>query len=132
MRHVLFGFCLLSVTACAGSPAGPTTSLNTEFTLAPADMMTIDGTSLTVRFDDVSADSRCPANARCIHAGSADVRITAQSDGSNRNYVLHTGDVEPVQHEGLTISLVQLMPYPFTSPKIPPEKYRATLKVTRR
>ena len=131
MRHVLLGFCLLSVTACAGSPTGPTTSLNTEFTLAPADVMTIDGTSLTVRFNDVSGDSRCPSDALCIQGGSAAVRITAQSNSSTRNYELHTGSMQPVQHEGLTISLVQLMPYPFSSRKIPPEEYRATLKVTR-
>ena len=130
MRHVLLGF-LLSVTACAGSPTGPTTSLNTEFTLAPAEAIGIDGTSMTVRFIEVSGDSRCPADALCIQMGSASVRITAQSDGSTRNYELHTGDMQPVQHEGLTISLVQLAPYPFSSRKIPPEEYRATLKVTR-
>ena len=119
------------MTACAGSPTGPTTSLNTEFTLAPADVMSIDGTSLTVRFNEVSGDSRCPADALCIQGGSADVRITVQSNGSTRNYELHTGDMRPVQHEGLTISLVQLAPYPFSSRTIRPEEYRATLKVTR-
>lgn len=87
--------------ACAGSPTGPTTSLRTEFTLAPADVMRVDGTSLTVRFNDVSRDSRCPADALCIQLGAS------------------------------TISLVQLMPYPFSSRKIPPDEYRATLKVTR-
>ena len=46
MRYVLLGFCVLSMTACTGSPTGPTTSLDTEFTLAPADVMKIDGTSL--------------------------------------------------------------------------------------
>jgi hypothetical protein len=131
MRCVLLGFCLLSVTTCAGSPTRPTTSLNTEFTLAPADVMRIDGTSLTVRFNEVSGDSRCPADAVCIQGGSADVRISAQSDSSARSYELHTGDMHPVQHEGLTISLVQLAPYPFSSRVIPPEEYRATFKVTR-
>jgi hypothetical protein len=131
MRDAFFGFCLLAVTACAGSPTGPTTSLNTEFTLAPAGVMSIDGTSLTVRFNDVSGDSRCPADAICIQGGSADVRITALSNGSTRNYELRTGDMRPVQHEDLTISLVQLVPYPFSSRKILPEDYRATLKVAR-
>ena len=120
MRYVLVGFCLLSVTACTGSPTGPTTSLNTEFTLAPADVMRIDGTSLTVRFNEVFGDSRCPADALCIQGGSANVRITVQSNGSTRNYELHTGDMQPVQHEGLTVSLVQLAPYPFSSRMIGP------------
>ena len=93
--------------------------------------MRIDGTSLTVRFNGVSGDSRCPADALCVQGGSAEVRITAQSNGSTRNYDLRTGDMQPVQHEGLTISLVQLTPYPFSSRTIPPGDYRATLEVTR-
>ena len=121
----------LAITACRESPTGPTASLNTEFTLAPSEAMRIDGTSLSVRFDRVSGDSRCPADAVCIQGGSADVRIRAQSDGLTRDYDLRTGDMQPVQHEGLTIALVQLAPYPFSSRTIQPEEYRATLKVAR-
>jgi len=39
--------------------------------------------------------------------------------------------MQPVVHEGLTIALVQLMPYPFSAKTIAPDEYRATLKVTR-
>ena len=59
------------------------------------------------------------------------VPITAQSNSPARNYELHTGDMQPVQHEGLTIFLLQLAPYPFSSRMTPPEEYRATLKVAR-
>jgi hypothetical protein len=105
--------------------------LNTEFTLAPTQATRIDGTSLTVRFNAVSGDSRCPADALCIQGGSADVEITARSDGSTRDYELRTGDMRPVQHDGLTITLVQLAPYPFSSRTIQSGEYRATLKVSR-
>jgi hypothetical protein len=84
-----------------------------------------------VRFNGVSGDSRCPADAICIQGGSADVRITATSDGSTRDYELKTGDMRPVQHDGFTIALVQVAPYPFSSRTIAPDEYRATLKVTR-
>jgi hypothetical protein len=79
----------------------------------------------------VSGDSRCPADAICIQAGSATVHIAARSDESTREYELHTGDMQPVQHDGLTIALVNLAPYPFSSKTIEPDEYRATLKVTR-
>jgi hypothetical protein len=131
MRRLTTGFCLLLVTACGGSPSGPTTPLNTEFTLAPTQTMHIDGTSMAVRFNQVTGDSRCPADAVCILGGSADVEITAESDSSKREYALRTGDMKPVQHEGLTITLVQLVPYPFSARTIQPGEYRATLKVTR-
>ena len=131
MRCLLLGLCLLSVTACEGSPTGPTTTLNTEFTLAPGQTLGIDGTSLTLRFNSVSGDSRCPADALCIQGGSASVRITALSDRSTRDYELRTGDMRPVQHDGLTVALVQLAPYPFSSRTIQPDEYRAMLKVVR-
>jgi hypothetical protein len=105
--------------------------LNTEFTLAPGGAMRINDTPLTVRFNEVTSDSRCPADALCIQAGSAAVQITAESNGSTRSYDLQTGNMKPVQDEGLTIALVHLLPYPYSSRKIPPEEYRATLKVTR-
>jgi hypothetical protein len=131
MRVVGLLFCLLAVTACDESSTGPTTPVNTEFTLAPGQSMGVSGASLSVRFNGVSGDSRCPGDAICIQGGSADVRITAISDGSSRDHVLKTGDMRPVQHDDLTIALVQLSPYPFSSRTIAPDEYRATLKVTR-
>jgi hypothetical protein len=131
MRVAALLICLLAAGACDESVTGPTTPLNSEFTLAPGQAMTIDGASLSVRFDGVSGDSRCPADALCIQGGSADVRITAIGAGSRSEYALKTGDMRPVQHGDLTIALVQLAPYPFSSRTIAPDEYRATLKVTR-
>jgi hypothetical protein len=39
--------------------------------------------------------------------------------------------MQPVVHDRLTIALIQLSPYPFSSRTIAPDEYRATLKVTR-
>jgi hypothetical protein len=86
---------------------------------------------VSVRFNRVSGDSRCPADAVCILGGDALVHITALSRQSSRDYELHTGDMRPVQHDGVTIALVQLQPYPFSSQTIQPGDYRATLKVSR-
>jgi hypothetical protein len=131
VRYVLLLFCLLLASACDEAFTGPTSPLDTAFTLAPRQEMWIEQASLSVRFNGVSGDSRCPADAFCIQGGSAAVLITVQSNRSAREYELHTGDMRPVEHEGLTIALVQLSPYPFSSRTIPPDEYRATLKVTR-
>jgi hypothetical protein len=105
--------------------------LNSDFVLAPGSTATIEGASLSVRFDGVSGDSRCPADAFCIQGGDAIVRVTATSDRGARQYELHTGSMQPVQHDGITITLVQLSPYPFSSRTIAPGEYRATLRVAR-
>lgn len=131
MRWTLLLLCLLLAASCSQQLTGPSSPLNTDFTLAPGESMNIDGESLTVRFNGVSGDSRCPADALCIQGGSADVRITVTRRGPSRDHVLKTGDMAPVRHDNLTIRLVELAPYPFSSRTIAPEDYRATLKVTR-
>lgn len=131
MRYIPLLCCLLSATACDESLTGPTVSLNQEFVLAPGGSAIIEGASLAVRFTGVSGDSRCPADVVCIQGGDAIVRISVIADGGRRDYELHTGDMRPVRHDGLTIALVQLSPYPFSSRTIEPGDYRATLKVTR-
>ncbi len=93
--------------------------------------MLVQGTRTSITFTGVEGDSRCPADAICIQGGDARVKIDVESDGSLHRYELHTGDMKPVEHEGLTITLVQLSPYPFSSTTINPEDYRATLTVSR-
>ncbi len=131
MRAFVLGLCLISVTACDQSITGPTVSLNQEFELAAGSAATIAGASLSVQFNGVSGDSRCPADVVCIQGGDAIVRVSAISGSGSRDYELHTGDMRPVQHNDLTIALVQLQPYPFSSQTIRPNDYRATLRVTR-
>lgn len=118
--------------ACDPSPTGPTVPLDREFVLQPGGAAAIEDSSVRVRFDGVLGDSRCPADVMCVWGGDAVVRIEVfQERGGMQEYDLHTGDMKPVQHGDLTIALVQLQPYPFSTGPIRPEDYRATLRVTR-
>lgn len=123
---------LLLATSCA-SPFGPTVPLDTAFVLEPGECVQVEGTDTAILFIRVEGDSRCPADAICIQGGDAIVRIAASGPGvPARQYELHTGDLLPVVHEDLTITLVELQPYPFSSlPPIGTDEYRATLRVTR-
>jgi hypothetical protein len=129
--RLLLCCCLLAAAACDEKVTGPTAPLNSEFTLAPGEAAAIEGAALTVRFNRITGDNRCPADAVCILGGSADVNITAVADGLTRDYVLKTGDMRPVQHNGYTIALIQVAPYPFSARPIQTEEYRVTLRVTR-
>jgi hypothetical protein len=130
MRYVLVVLAL-GALGCDESPTAPTIPLNREFELGLGQSAVIEDVSLSVRFNGVSNDSRCPADVVCILGGDALVHVTATSRQSTRDYELHTGDMRPVQHESVTIALVQLQPYPFSSRTIAPGDYRVTLKVTR-
>jgi hypothetical protein len=133
MRRVLAAICLLAATACHENPNGPSGPVDTQVVLAPGQTAGIDGTSLSVRFEGVTGDSRCPGDAICIQGGDAVVRVAVLPErGARRDYELHTGDMKPVKHDDMTIALVELAPYPFGSlPPIQPGDYRATLRVTR-
>lgn len=131
MRIVL-AFAMFALAACDKSPTAPTVGLTQEFVLAPGEVAKVADTGLRIRFLGVRGDSRCPADAVCILGGDALVRIEVLSFGGGRHeYDLHTGDLRPVVHEGFTIALVKLEPYPFSSQTVQPNEYRATLRVTR-
>lgn len=125
--------CLFLTTACdENTPVGPSVSLNQEFTLAPGQTAAVQDTSLRVQFLRVSGDSRCPADVLCIQGGDALVHVRISNGGSSE-YEFHTGDESRavITHSGLNISLVNLQPYPFSSRTIPPDEYRAIMRVVR-
>ena len=124
---------LLAVACAENGPAGPTVPLNRQFTLAPGETASVEGTALRIGFLGVSGDSRCPADAFCIQGGDAIVRIRADGEGSAGEYELHTGDASrtAISHAGFRVELIALQPYPFSSRTIEPGDYRATLAVTR-
>ena len=125
-------FAVFALVACDESPTAPTVGLNQEFVLGPGEVASVENTGLRIRFVGVRGDSRCPADAVCILGGDAVVGIEVLSFGGGRHeYELHTGDLRPVVHEGFTIALVKLEPYPFSAQTVQPKDYRATLRVTR-
>ena len=70
MRLATAPFCLLAATACDESPTGPTVTLDQRFTLAPGETASIEGRGVTLRFEGVTGDSRCPGDAVCIRAAT--------------------------------------------------------------
>jgi len=130
MRYLVLGICLLFVTACdEKSPLDPT-PVDRQVVLAPGENAVV-ATQLSVRFVTVLNDSRCPGDAICITGGDAIVRIeiTAANDRAERD--LHTGNMQPVSHQGVRVELVSLNPYPFASMPTKPEDYRLTLRIVR-
>jgi hypothetical protein len=123
MRYGFVLVLLLTVTACMEkNPSGPAVPLNQQFELAPGQSAEVRGASVSVSFLRVLGDSRCPADALCIQGGDAIVGIEVDPDGSPAvPYELHTGSMAPVTHGDLTIELVQLSPYPFSSRTIEPD-----------
>ncbi len=122
--------CGLLQLACDG-PTRPTVHLDSAFSLQVGETVALQGRATSVRFVEVAGDSRCPIDAVCVTGGDAVVTIGVRPRGSaETRHELHTGDLKPVRLGALTIALLRLEPDPFSSETIPPEEYRATLRVT--
>ncbi len=133
MRALLLSLCLLATTACyRDSPTEPG-PVDQEVTLAAGRSTTIEAARISVKFDGVSGDSRCPGDAICIQGGSATVRFeVTNAAGARRQLTFETGNLQPQTYDSLTVELLELMPYPFSSlPPIRPEDYRAKLRIRR-
>jgi hypothetical protein len=132
MRLLAVLFCLLAATACDDSVTGPTVSLDARFTLAPGETASVQGRGVRLRFEGVTGDSRCPADALCIQGGDAVVKLVASGDDGSLSLELHTGDTSRASatYGNVKVSLVELQPYPFSSRTIAPGDYRATLTVS--
>jgi hypothetical protein len=124
--------CLLATTACSDdSPTRPS-PVSRQVVLAPGQTAAILEGGVSIRFQEVAGDSRCPATAICVWSGDALVRVEViPLFGGRQTYDLHTADRRAVTHEDLTIALVELAPYPLNATPIPQADYRATLRVTR-
>jgi hypothetical protein len=107
-------------------------SIDTQFTLAPGETASVRGRSVKLRFESVTGDSRCPADAICIMGGDAIVRLSATGDAGSLSLELHTGDSSraSMTYGNVKVTLVELQPYPFSSRTIEQKDYRATLSVS--
>jgi hypothetical protein len=90
--------------------------------------------ALTVSFLEVSADSRCPADATCLQfvAGDATVVLEILNGGSSRRSELQVNDPSKrhISQGGYLIELTQLSPYPLVSRPIARGDYRATIEIS--
>jgi hypothetical protein len=124
---------LLFSNGCAGPSEPIVVPVGRSFELAPGQEALVDG--LSVSFQQVSADSRCPIDAVCVWEGDAAVGVllrAASEAAASRE--LHTsgqmGGPETT-YAGYTVRLEKLQPANQASQPIRPYDYRATLLVER-
>jgi hypothetical protein len=120
---------------CATSQGTATSArVGENFDLRIGETITIEGEPLTVSFDRVVEDSRCPTNATCVWAGTAVVQIGLRVSESVRG-TLNLQTLSDTAREGVfqkyRLRLIQLAPAPADSAPVPPEQYVLTLMVRR-
>ena len=127
-------------TNAASSPVAPIaggvgarSAVGQEFDLRIGGTEEISGEPLTVTFERVIEDSRCPTSTTCIREGDAAVRIALRGTGKETG----TLTLRTLSNQGegrfqrYLVRLVRLLPVPREPGPIPPDEYRATLAVFR-
>ena len=111
------------------SPAS-TVALGTPFSIEKDTWVEVADEDVEIRFNSVSDDSRCPANATCVRAGEAYAHFTLFEDGNEEPFtlempgmVMEMPDKERVQFQQVgrfSIALYLLQPYPELAAEVCP------------
>jgi hypothetical protein len=124
----------LTSCAVAGAPSPVEVTFDTPFPLAVGATAVLESAHLQVRFEDVTADSRCPKGEQCITEGDAVVRIAAkQGSDAEEMFELHTSPkaTQAVAVGDHGVRLVRLDPPPVSGRQTDRAAYVATLEITR-
>jgi hypothetical protein len=112
-----------------------TVRLGESFSLRIGEAARIEDVDVTVTFQEVSGDSRCPKDVTCIQAGEAVVVLgMASTAGPSARLELAVppGGASPAAtFESLQVVVLELEPQPESTKSIDASTYQATLRVTR-
>jgi hypothetical protein len=75
----------------------------------------INGLRITV--ENLIADSRCPKEVQCIHAGNVSARVTLQSDTDTETREFIAGE-KPYAFDTFLVTLLDVTPYPSITMKM--------------
>ena len=137
-----WGLTLSACAASSGKKPGPapaasvpcdassSPSLGTSFKLRIGDVASIAGEKLTLTFQKLLADSRCPVGVVCVWAGEAKIRVRAERPpDAPAEFELSTR--VPAKYLGYELHLVNVAPAPVAGHESDPSDYCAEIKILR-
>ncbi len=133
LRHLLIlaAIVLISLIGCSKSQVAVTAGLGQVFTIGVGQSARIAGEDMTVTFNEVIGDSRCPQNVTCVWEGVASSDITITHQGAGYSIVLNQpGLIDQAEDTFINYTLTySLNPYPREGEEISPNEYRLTLTI---
>ena len=138
-RLLLAILLVVTVSACSRN-SEPTSPENQELTLnKETDSATvflkynqkaIVNSELTIHFEGVAGDSRCPMDANCVWAGDGEINLNLSKENESKDISLHTTlDPKLYDFAGYRIELKTLNPYPKSTEIIKQEDYNVELMI---
>ena len=121
---------LLLLLNCVHSQSKNEIQLNQEFDLKFHETALIPSERLSIQFQSLLQDSRCPTGEQCITQGDASIEIQLSQLDKPEILQLHT-DSPPNEstYQEYRVKLTALNPYPRSGVKIDSSAYVATILV---
>ncbi len=125
----VFGWlCLFSGAGFAQESSPP--KVGEEFELAVHQTAQITAEKISVTFEQVLEDSRCPVDVTCIWAGLAEVSLQVAVSGQEREISLSTSPPEnSAVFENYTFWLIKVRPVPRSDRNTDRSAYVVTVRV---
>ena len=125
----VFGWhCLFSGAGFAQESSPP--KVGEEFELAVHQTAQITAENISVTFQEVLEDSRCPVDVTCIWAGLAKVSLQVSVSGQEREFSLSTSPPEnSAEFENYTFWLIKVRPVPRSDRSTDRSAYFVTVRV---
>ncbi len=125
----VFGWhCLFSGASFAQESAHP--NLGEDFELAVHQTAQFTAEKISVTFEQVLEDSRCPVDVTCIWAGLAQVSLRIAVSGQEKELSLSTSPPEnSAVFENYTFWLIKVRPVPRANQNIDSSAYFVTVRV---
>ena len=120
--------CLFSGSLFAQESSHP--NLGEEFELAVHQTAQITAEKISVTFQEVLEDSRCPVDVTCIWAGLAEVSLRVAVSGQEREISLSTSPPDDsAMFENYTFWLIKVRPVPCADQTMDRSAYVVTVRV---
>ena len=134
MSSSVIGLCLvLGAGAFTARATAEIRAPEERIELKVGDSARLGASDLTVVFQKVDSDGRCPKDVKCVWEGDAVVRLSiGRAKEGRTTALLHThpeGERE-VEAGGFRLRLEALIPYPTIERTTTPDEYRLTLSVS--
>lgn len=102
--------------------------------MAPVDLMltvgeTAEATGLSLTFNSIVQDDRCPSDAKCQEGGAVTVSLTLTTDNQTET-LNYSSDGVPLSFGGYNIAIVEVMPKLLLNTEISPNDYIVTFNVS--
>ncbi len=139
-RVLVTGAALWFVVACihtegARSMESRTARLGESFSLPVSESARVEDAEITIAFEEVSSDSRCPKDVNCIQAGEAVILLAVESAAGSKallEFRVPPGGGGPAStFEAFQVEVLELRPEKESTKSIDPAAYVAIVRVSR-